>query len=506
MAGPLSPPPAFGMQPPPPSAPSEDPRGGALRGADALREGPPSGWLAAVEAYLALAGGFRPGEPEDDARVRWLLTQPLHRSDRLQRVALRWVGSGDRELRHAARLTLAECAAEARDYRTAEQHVRSVYEETRGTDLPTGIRTLTTLGAIFMRQGREVELLLVARRLASTAARLGETEGRIAAAGTEFAAAFALDDVERMDDAATRGWALIDGDGPADAGRPRREWALRRTEVALRRGDPARARRLLRIATSPLPDGSPPGTEPGVAEFQGARISLLHGRAADALGAARAALAGPPVPVPRVAVRLRLVEATALAEAEGPAAALGAARGLLADLQDPGATALGHGTLLRIGAALGNLLRDRVRSPDDARAAYDLATTAVFQRLLQIHRTAREMPWLFEDSAGDGNLLAEYRARFLRRHGEIAGAVAALLRLGVGPLGGAVRAMAAPEGLVVTCAWCHRVRTADGLWLPLEAFLPEGGSLRVTHGICPDCYGRQLGTPPPSAPAPDGAA
>jgi hypothetical protein len=42
---------------------------------------------------------------------------------------------------------------------------------------------------------------------------------------------------------------------------------------------------------------------------------------------------------------------------------------------------------------------------------------------------------------------------------------------------------------VVRCAWCGRMRTADGkLWLKSRASTPEFiRTLRVSHGMCPAC-------------------
>jgi hypothetical protein len=44
-----------------------------------------------------------------------------------------------------------------------------------------------------------------------------------------------------------------------------------------------------------------------------------------------------------------------------------------------------------------------------------------------------------------------------------------------------------PDGSVPVCAWCHRVRTADGSWESLEAHLAEKHGAVITHGICPEC-------------------
>jgi PAS domain S-box-containing protein len=43
------------------------------------------------------------------------------------------------------------------------------------------------------------------------------------------------------------------------------------------------------------------------------------------------------------------------------------------------------------------------------------------------------------------------------------------------------------SGLVPVCAWCHNIRTDEGYWQRLEAFLAEHTQARVSHGLCPSC-------------------
>lgn len=50
------------------------------------------------------------------------------------------------------------------------------------------------------------------------------------------------------------------------------------------------------------------------------------------------------------------------------------------------------------------------------------------------------------------------------------------------------------QGLLPVCAWCKKVRDDHNYWRTLESYLTENADVRVTHGICPDCY--QRSTPP----------
>jgi len=44
------------------------------------------------------------------------------------------------------------------------------------------------------------------------------------------------------------------------------------------------------------------------------------------------------------------------------------------------------------------------------------------------------------------------------------------------------------QGLLPICAWCKRIRTDDGYWMQLEAYIAEHTNAEFTHGICPECY------------------
>ena len=46
------------------------------------------------------------------------------------------------------------------------------------------------------------------------------------------------------------------------------------------------------------------------------------------------------------------------------------------------------------------------------------------------------------------------------------------------------------KGMLPMCAWCHKVRTDDGYWKRVEAYLHEQTDLRLSHGICPECLTR----------------
>ncbi len=44
--------------------------------------------------------------------------------------------------------------------------------------------------------------------------------------------------------------------------------------------------------------------------------------------------------------------------------------------------------------------------------------------------------------------------------------------------------------LIPICSWCKKVRTDDGYWKAVEAYLTENNGA-VTHGICAECEQRE---------------
>ncbi len=43
------------------------------------------------------------------------------------------------------------------------------------------------------------------------------------------------------------------------------------------------------------------------------------------------------------------------------------------------------------------------------------------------------------------------------------------------------------SGLLNTCAYCKKIRGADGVWHPVEKYISEHSEASFSHGICPDC-------------------
>ena len=48
------------------------------------------------------------------------------------------------------------------------------------------------------------------------------------------------------------------------------------------------------------------------------------------------------------------------------------------------------------------------------------------------------------------------------------------------------------EGLLPTCAWCKKIRDAQGTWHRIESYITRHSNATFTHGVCPECQTRIL--------------
>jgi hypothetical protein len=52
------------------------------------------------------------------------------------------------------------------------------------------------------------------------------------------------------------------------------------------------------------------------------------------------------------------------------------------------------------------------------------------------------------------------------------------------------------RGFLPICAWCKSIRDVDGMWNQLESYLIRHSRAKLTHGMCPACYAREVGEVP----------
>jgi PAS domain S-box-containing protein len=85
-----------------------------------------------------------------------------------------------------------------------------------------------------------------------------------------------------------------------------------------------------------------------------------------------------------------------------------------------------------------------------------------------------------------------YRTRMLplRRDGEI---VATLLQsTNISDLKAAQEQIDRLRQLVPICSWCDRIQDGEGEWESMESYIERQADTKVTHGVCPDCFQRQM--------------
>jgi len=58
------------------------------------------------------------------------------------------------------------------------------------------------------------------------------------------------------------------------------------------------------------------------------------------------------------------------------------------------------------------------------------------------------------------------------------------------------------HGLLPMCAFCHKIRNAEGKWERLEAYISSHTDADFTHGFCPECNEKHYGVKMPANSSP----
>jgi response regulator RpfG family c-di-GMP phosphodiesterase len=75
------------------------------------------------------------------------------------------------------------------------------------------------------------------------------------------------------------------------------------------------------------------------------------------------------------------------------------------------------------------------------------------------------------------DLVKEQRDLLARQKGELEAALAQVKQL---------------EGIIPICAYCKKIRDDKNSWHQLEAYISDHSEALFSHGICPDCLGKQM--------------
>lgn len=142
---------------------------------------------------------------------------------------------------------------------------------------------------------------------------------------------------------------------------------------------------------------------------------------------------------------------------------------------------------LRNAARLAEWCRDRDGLDDVIRGAYQIAGAAIVARIPQLDAAVQELAGYGVAENGAADDLALLRKHFVADQSHLLAQVASYLAQDPDLLRSLrVRDDAGGE-LVHLCAWCERVMTADGRWIPVGHFIPRDGPALISHAICEPC-------------------
>ena len=48
------------------------------------------------------------------------------------------------------------------------------------------------------------------------------------------------------------------------------------------------------------------------------------------------------------------------------------------------------------------------------------------------------------------------------------------------------------EGLLPVCSYCHKIRDDDNYWQKVDTYMSAKTNVKVSHGICPDCFEKHV--------------
>ena len=263
------------------------------------------------------------------------------------------------------------------------------------------------------------------------------------------------------------------------------------TDAALDRGRIAHARkhhaRALEFATD-LTAGYTDGRCCAVAE---ARLLLREGRPLDALRAARRSrdLVEADDRLDTVA---RIVELIARERAASESVKPADVAAVLADLRGPLRRSLAANVRSESCvelAALATRLGDRALAAD----AYDLAGTALIERMAEIEAFRQQFPELHDSDPDVVSTLASHRDRHLAAHTQLMSRVARLFAGDEQAVRTFVAAGTARQSMLRVCAWCRRAWGPEGSLVELPNHpLPRHDDVSVSHGMCTDCHDGEI--------------
>ena len=451
-----------------------------------LRQGQgPDSDLELFGAYCALAPHLGMQTPDELNRIEWLLDQPFPAEEGLvpvmERVSTSLVDPATRVL---AKLYLARCACDRNDLATSDPLFREVLRDARevgslveaaaclhyARQCSNEERVFETLilarhaSSIYERESRQWEWALVQADLCWARTETGNWEGGAQAAQAGFALLGALPKSLALP------FSLL----------------LRVHQVAATIGQGELEHALTQTAELEAQAGAIGQTPNKVRWFAGFRADI-HSRAGRYdLGLRLIDSIRHLIENDRTSFYVELIEVRCLAHLGQVGEAVARAASLFDRLEN-GRELLGARGWIDQAVALAEVLEDPCRDLVGSKRAYDIAATAMVSRILELDRAVQDVPQLGFTNPSDIAVLAESRWRFTEQQERMTAAVRRMLERAARAGAEDLTPLLDPNTLGRMCAWCGKVGTPQGTWLPIAQYLPKAEPSRLTHGICPTC-------------------
>ena len=388
-----------------------------------------------------------------------------------------------------AKLDEARDLAEAGAFDDALAALTELWMQSRGHHEGNALRALSYLTTAYGRTGRHFEALALGRHHAQEGERLGSIAAQVVGWGNALSALSALGAHELLAASLPKLERFTTLDHPNLAFRARVEVYECKLVLAGSAGRYDEVERLQDEMQELLADaGSPePEVTAWVVGMNEANLALQQGD----LQAARSALqdvAAIEGMRPEQLLDFDLLDLRVAAAAKDEPGALAASERLLGYLQDEGRGPAWASRRVALAFDAGAALDDAGFLLRQAEALYDMAAAAVLVRIAQLDDMKNTLEALgLEDDPADMEMLAKLSGEFGKQRQKFLERVANLLQRHPHVLRERVLTLEEGEEWICICAWCGRVKSLGGPWLPIGHFVPPGMGLRATHGMCGPC-------------------
>lgn len=468
------------------AAPSD--RGALLARADALREGDAADRAVAARIYRALQSEIDVESPTGVERLRCVVEhlEWLH-PDAAPLVARAADACRDEKVQMRALALHARFLGAAGEAAEARRVLRTLVSWTRGSGTREECSACFNLAWHAQDGDEPLTALAYARRAIELMPSVGDARGLGLAHLARARVFAAIGDGERFAVEAAAVEAIVAELAPPDANHLQFAFALLRASAAIASRRVADARAALAECVEREPEiREQPGRGRAFLHLEGL-VALAEGRVDEADRALeRAAHGDPDAMCEDIDVAFSRLQVQAIRRGF-PSTAAEAER-ILDAYVARGRSALSPDTRARRFSDVAAWLDVACADVGVRARAWDLATEAVLDAVARTERELEELDDLLHAHADDLIAVREYAARAdLTRESVVQAAGRAWKQEFARGGDGLLQRLSDAPDRVLLCAWCARMRVADGRWLPLAMYVPVEGPGQLTHGICETC-------------------